>query len=162
MDSEISSADDESTIRTLYRQLMDGWNKGSGEAYAAPFAEDGDLVGFDGTHLKGHQEIIPFHQQLFDTYVKGSRLVGKVRSVRFLTPEVAVMHAVGGTVMGGQIDIEPDRNSVQTLVAVKLTGGEWRLAAFQNTRAMFIGRPEESQALTEELREELSLERSCH
>ena len=113
MDSEISNinADDESTILTLYRQLKDGWNKGSGEAYAAPFAEDGDLVGFDGTHLKGHQEIIPFHQQLFDTYVKGSRLVGKVRSVRFLTPEVGVMHAVGGTVMGGQIDIEPDRNS---------------------------------------------------
>ena len=87
-----------------------------------------------------------------DTYVKGSRLVGKVRSVRFLTPEVAVMHAVGGTVMGGQIDIEPDRNSVQTLVAVKLTGGEWRLAAFQNTHAMFIGRPEESQALQKSTR----------
>jgi hypothetical protein len=36
----------------------------------------------DGTHLKGRQEIISFNQQLFDTYVKGSRLVGKVRSVR--------------------------------------------------------------------------------
>ena len=56
--------------------------KGSGEAFAAPFAEDGDLVGMDGTHLKGRQEIISFNQQLFDTYVKGSRLVGKVRSVR--------------------------------------------------------------------------------
>jgi uncharacterized protein (TIGR02246 family) len=66
----------------LYQQLMDGWNKGSGEAFAAPFAEDGDLVGMDGTHLKGRQEIISFNQQLFDTYVKGSRLVGKVRSVR--------------------------------------------------------------------------------
>jgi len=61
---------------------MDGWNKGSGESFAAPFAEDGDLVGMDGTHLKGRQEIISFNQQLFDTYVKGSRLVGKVRSVR--------------------------------------------------------------------------------
>ena len=66
----------------LYQQLMDGWNKSSGEAFAAPFAEDGDLVGMDGTHLKGRQEIISFNQQLFDTYVKGSRLVGKVRSVR--------------------------------------------------------------------------------
>jgi hypothetical protein len=39
----------------------------------------------DGAHLKGRQgrqEIISFNQQLFDTYVKGSRLVGKVRSVR--------------------------------------------------------------------------------
>jgi hypothetical protein len=29
-------------------------------------------------------------------------------------------------------------------------GGKWYLAAFQNTRAHYIGRPEESQILTEE------------
>ena len=50
---------------------MDRWNRGGGQAFAAPFAEDGDLVGFDGTHLKGRQEITSFHQQLFDTYLKG-------------------------------------------------------------------------------------------
>ena len=38
-------------VRALYQQLMDGWNQGSGEAFAAPFAEDGDLVAFDGTHF---------------------------------------------------------------------------------------------------------------
>jgi uncharacterized protein (TIGR02246 family) len=83
--SSTSRSADEAAIRALYQQLMDGWNKGSGEAFAAPFAEDGDLVGMDGAHLKGRQgrqEIISFNQQLFDTYVKGSRLVGKVRSVR--------------------------------------------------------------------------------
>ena len=147
-----SRSDDEAAIRALYQQLMDGWNRGSGEAFAAPFAEDGELVGFDGTHLKGRQEIASFHQQLFDTYVKGSRLVGKIRSVRFLTPDVAVMHTVGGTIMAGQTDIEPERNSVQTLVAKKGDKGGWRLAAFQNTRAQYLRRPEQSQALTEELR----------
>ncbi len=80
--SSTSRSADEAAIRALYQQLIDGWNKGSGEAFAAPFAEDGDLVGMDGTHFKGRQEIISFNQQLFDTYVKGSRLVGKVRSVR--------------------------------------------------------------------------------
>ena len=80
--SSTSRSADEAAIHALYQQLMDGWNKGSGEAFAAPFAEDGDLVGMDGTHLKVRQEIISFNQQLFDTYVKGSRLVGKVRSVR--------------------------------------------------------------------------------
>jgi hypothetical protein len=75
--------------------------------------------------------------------------------VRFLTTDVAVMHAVSGTVMAGQSDIELERNSIHTLVAIKRSGEEWRLAAFQNTRAQFIGRPEEFQALTEELRREL-------
>jgi hypothetical protein len=49
-------------------------------------------------------------------FLKGSRLVGKVRSVRFVTSDVAVMHAVGGTVMAGQTDLDPERNSVQTLL----------------------------------------------
>jgi uncharacterized protein (TIGR02246 family) len=145
------AAADEDAIRGLYQQAIDGWNAGSGDAFAAPFEEDGDLVGFDGTHFKGRQEIASFHQHLFDMFLKGSRLVGKVRSVRFLTSDIAIMHAVGGTVIAGQTDLEPERNSVQTLVAVK-RNGKWGLAAFQNTRVTYIGRPEESQKLTEELR----------
>jgi uncharacterized protein (TIGR02246 family) len=146
-----SATDDKAAIRSLYQQLMDGWNAASGYAFAAPFEEDGDLVGFDGTHIKGRQEIASFHQHLFDMFLKGSRLIGKVRSMRFLTSNVAVMHAVGGTVMAEQSDLEPERNSVQTLVAVK-RNGKWSLAAFQNTRATYMGRLEESQKLTEELR----------
>ena len=59
------------------------------------------------------------------------------------------MVAVGGTVMAEQSDIEPERNSIHTLVAIK-HDGKWHFTAFQNSRAQFIGRPEESQALTEE------------
>jgi uncharacterized protein (TIGR02246 family) len=125
---------DEAAVRALYQQLMDGWNQGSGEAFAAVFTEDGDLVGFDGTHLKGRQEIAPFHQQLFDKWLKGSRLVGRVKDVRLLHPDVAVMHAVGGTVMRGKSEPTPERDSIQTLVATRQEGDEWRLAAFQNTR----------------------------
>jgi hypothetical protein len=66
------------------------------------------------------------------------------------------MIAVGGTVMAGQSDIDPDRNSIHTLVAVK-RDGNWYFTAFQNSRAAFVRRPEESQELTEELRQELSL-----
>ena len=45
---------------------------------------------------------------------------------------------------------------LQTLVAVK-RGDEWRLTAFQYTRALYMGGPQESASLTEELRHELSL-----
>ncbi|MDQ3960168.1 MAG: SgcJ/EcaC family oxidoreductase [Pseudomonadota bacterium] len=118
---------------------MHGWNQGSGEAFAAAFAEDGDLIGFDGTHLKGRQEIARFHQPLFETHLKGTRLVGQVTSVRFLSPEVTLMHAAGGTVMRGKSAPSPERDSIQTLVAMR-DGGEWGLAAFQNTRVRPIGR----------------------
>jgi uncharacterized protein (TIGR02246 family) len=150
-----SRAGEEASIRILYQQMMEGWNKGSGNDFAAPFTDDSDFVGFDGTYLKGCQEIASFHQELFDRFVKGSRLVGKIRSIRFLSPDIVIMIAVGGTVMAGQSDIEPERNSIHTLVAVK-RDSKWQFTAFQNSRAQFIGRPEQSQALTEELRQQLS------
>ena len=125
---------DEAAVRALYQQLMDGWNQGSGDAFAAVFTEDGDLIGFDGTHFKGRQEIAPFHQQLFDKWLKGSRLVGQVKDVRLLHPDIALMHAVGGTVMRGKSEPVPERDSIQTLVATRQEGDQWRLAAFQNTR----------------------------
>jgi uncharacterized protein (TIGR02246 family) len=129
---------DEEAVRGLYRELMEGWNRGSGDAFAAAFTEDGDLVAFDGTHFRGRGEIAPFHQQLFEKWLKGTRLVGRVEDVRFLGPDVALMHAVGSTVMRGKSEPSPERDSVQTLVATK-EDGEWRLAAFQNTRVRPMG-----------------------
>jgi uncharacterized protein (TIGR02246 family) len=149
---QTSNPADEAAIRALYQQQLDGWNRGDGNAFAAPYIEDADFIGFDSTHLKGRREIASFHQMLFDKYLRGTRLVGKVRSVRFLTPDVAIMHAVGGTVMPGQSDLEPERNSIHTIVAIK-RDGEWRFTAFQNSRAQFMGRPELAQQLTEELRQ---------
>jgi uncharacterized protein (TIGR02246 family) len=124
---------DEAAVRGLYQQLMDGWNRGSGADFAAAFMEDGDLVAFDGTHFEGRGEIAPFHQELFDKWMKGTRLVGQVKDVRFLSPDIALMHAVGGTVVRGKSEPSPERDSIQTLVAIR-QDGEWRLAAFQNTR----------------------------
>ncbi len=131
---------DEAAVRGLYQELMDGWNRGSGDAFAAVFTEDGDLVAFDGTHFEGRSEIAPFHQELFDKWLKGTRLVGKVKGVRFVSPDVALVHAIGGTVMRDKSDPAPERDSIQTLVAVREGGGsEWRLAAFQNTRIRPMG-----------------------
>ena len=71
--------------------------------------------------------------------MKGTRLVGEMESVRFLSPDVALMHALGGTVMRGKSRPAPERDSIQTLVAIK-RNGEWRLAAFQNTRVRPMSR----------------------
>lgn len=123
----------EAAVRVLYTQLMDGWNKGSTDEFSAPFSDDGHLVAFDGTHFKGRDEIVAFHQPLFDKWLRGTRLVGEVESVRFLSPHVAVMHARGGTIMRGKSHPSPERDSIQTLVAVQ-RDDKWRLVAFQNTR----------------------------
>src|SRR4029453_3398732 len=47
-------------VRALYTRAMEGWNIGSGEAFAAPFAEEADFVAFDGERFRGREEIARF------------------------------------------------------------------------------------------------------
>jgi uncharacterized protein (TIGR02246 family) len=135
----MSLVKDETSVRALYEQLMDGWNQGSAESFAAPFAEDADFIAFDGTHFKGRLEIVSSHKPLFEKWLKGTRLTGEVRAIRFPTPEIAIMHAFGRTTMRNKPEPAPERDSIQTLVASK-RDGEWRLIAFHNTRVRPIGR----------------------
>jgi len=126
-------------VRALYARAMEGWNLGSGEAFAVPFADDCDFIAFDGVRFRGREELVRAHDPLFKTHLKGTRLVGDVTDVRFLGNDVAVMHASGGTVLRGKSAPAPERNSIQTLVAIRRSG-EWKVVAFQNTRVRPIGR----------------------
>ena len=129
---------DEAKILTLFEDLLGDWGRGDGEAYGSRFTEDADYVAFDGSRTRGRREIAASHQQLFDRFLKGTRLTGRVLSIKFPSPEVAIVHATGGTVMRGKTEPSPERDSIQTLVAVR-EGAEWRFAAFHNSRVRPIG-----------------------
>jgi uncharacterized protein (TIGR02246 family) len=42
-------------IRDLYTRLLEAWNERNAERYAALFAADGAMIGFDGTQASGGQ-----------------------------------------------------------------------------------------------------------
>lgn len=128
-----NSVTDEKKIRGLFEQILEGWNKGDGEFYAAPFDEEADYIAFDGSHIKGRAAIASTHQELFDKWVKGSRLVGEIKDIRFLSAETALLQTTGGTILKGKDKPAPERDSIQTLVAVK-KNGEWKFTAFHNNR----------------------------
>jgi hypothetical protein len=52
-DRDRQQAADEAAIRGLHKQVLAGWNEASGDAFAAPFSEDADFVGFDGSVTRG-------------------------------------------------------------------------------------------------------------
>jgi uncharacterized protein (TIGR02246 family) len=147
------NSDDESAIRRLYQEMLDRWNKRNAGELAALFEQAGNIVGFDGSPHNGRTEIESNLRQIFSDHPTAA-YVGKVRDVRFLGPEVAILRAIAGMVPPGKSDLNPAVNAVQTLVAAKHQG-QWRIALFQNTPAAFHGQPELSQQLTEELREVL-------
>lgn len=129
---------DERALRDLLQALFARWAAGDAEGYAALFTPDADYVAFDWVNQKGRAAIVAGHQPLFTRWLKGSRLVGEATSIRFLAPDVALLHVAGNTILAGKSSAAPERASTQTMVAVK-QGGAWRFTAFHNTRLRPIG-----------------------
>jgi uncharacterized protein (TIGR02246 family) len=152
LDRVLSPAD-EKAIRGLYHQILEGWNNASSEQFAAPFAPDGEAIGFDGSRHAGRVGIASDIQRIFANH-KTATYVAKIKSVRLLAPGSAALRAIAGLVPPGQPDIRPELNAVQILVAT-VSDGRWQVAIFQNTPAQFHGRPELVKAMTEELRDVL-------
>jgi uncharacterized protein (TIGR02246 family) len=138
-------------IRALYAGFLDGWNRRSGAAVAAGFADDGDIIGFDGSHRHGRLAIAADLRQVFGSHQTPS-YVGVIRSVRPMAPSVAVLTAHAGMIQAGGNDVDPDLHAVHTVVAVDEGRGRWRISLFQATPAAWHGHPEAREALTAELR----------
>ena len=127
-----ANAADEAAVRENVRQMEIGWNAKSGAAFAKPFAADADYVVVNGMHLRGREAIEKSHQQIFDTFYKNSTLSGSVKQIRFLRPDVAVVHvqSVNQVRQGAETS---EIHNIVTLVMTK-EKGDWKIAAFQNTR----------------------------
>ncbi len=147
------NSDTSRQVRSLYQNLIAGWNNHDARQMADQFVQDGNMIGFDGSQVNGRAEIEAHLSQVFAHHVTAA-YVFIVREVRSLSPEVAQLRAVVGMVPPGQSDINPTVNAIQSLVAVKQLG-QWRVALFHNTPAAFHGRPEASEQLTAELRQVL-------
>jgi uncharacterized protein (TIGR02246 family) len=125
------TAEDE--VLALHRRLLDAWGAGDAEAFAAPFRDDAVFVAFDGSVLRGRAQIAAVQRELFARWLKGSRLVDERTVVRFAGADTAIVHSAGGTVLRGKTRPAPERDSIQTLVAVRDAAG-WSFVSFQNTR----------------------------
>jgi uncharacterized protein (TIGR02246 family) len=150
---QTSAAAAERAARELYAELLRSWNGGNAATFARAFTRSGNVVGFDGSQVNGQEEIESHLAKVFASH-KTSAYVGKVREVRVLGREVVLLRAVAGMVPPGGSDINPQLNTVHTLVAAN-QGDRWLVELFQATPAAFHGRPEASERLTAELREEL-------
>ena len=133
-------------ISAIPASMHDAWNNGDADAFAADFAEDADFVAFEGTVLKGRAAIVAFHQPLFDTVLKGSRLVGdETRFARIVEPGWGVVHHRTSVVMPGDDTPLPSRDSMP-LVLVRHQHDRWEVVSSQNSRIVSL---EGQQALDE-------------
>jgi uncharacterized protein (TIGR02246 family) len=92
--------------RALYDSLIAGWNNHDGAAMAGPFAEDGVVIGFDGSVSSGRKTIETEMSSIFADHETG-RYAVKVHSVRSLGSQAMILRAIAGLVPPDQTRSTP-------------------------------------------------------
>src|SRR5262245_50529568 len=113
--------------------MNEAWNICDVQACAQAFTEEAYLIAIEGTHFKGRDQIVEFHQPLFESVLKGTRIEGGVHFVRFLGPALAVMHAWTTTTLPGQTNASSSRDSLELFVLTRREG-VWRCDAMLSAR----------------------------
>ncbi len=124
---------DETSINQVVQNMQDGWNKKSGAQFSLSFAEEHDYVPVNGAFLpKVTREVnAKAHQELFDGVYKELDLQLRVSKIRFLTPEIAVVHIQGHSHPKGKV--EEKRQHITITTVMQKRSGKWEIVAFQNT-----------------------------
>lgn len=137
-------------IEELYLQLIAGWDERNADKMTNTFAEDGQMIGFDGSLATGRKEIHEHLSFVFDNNPTPP-FVKIIKSIRPITEDTTILRAIVGMIPPGKTELEPSVNAHQTMVAQKIED-EWKVQLFQNTPAQFLGRPKLVEQMTEELK----------
>ena len=130
---ESARKDDQAAFDELLRRQEQAWANQDGEAFAATFHEDGDLVAVTGHHLRTREGIAEGMEYFFDNYIEPSTIKTLGEDVRYVEPDVVVIIRESCLINEGETECREGSLSTNTNVMTR-EHGEWLQASFQNTR----------------------------
>jgi uncharacterized protein (TIGR02246 family) len=125
---------DEKAIREIEAQWETAWNRHDVAAMARNYAPDSDAINLAGEWFRGRAAFVKSLEELHSDKVKGSVWQTEQTTIKFLTPEIAIVHVY----INSHGDRNPDgspmppRHAILTRVEVK-RGGRWLIVASQAT-----------------------------
>ena len=139
---------DEQAVRKLPQAFCDAWAKHDGHELAKMMDDDVDFVTVATTYLHGKADFEKFHMRLLSGRFKDSTITPLETTIRFLRPDMAVVHWSWKIAGDKNADgtPRPPRFGLMTMVAEK-RGDAWPMIVAQNTNAM-LGTPPELQDIT--------------
>ena len=123
---------DEAAIQEVVKHLESAWNEYDSKRFAAQFVEDATFIQIFGGQLDGRAAIEASHRVIFDTIYKGSHASFLVRSIRFASPDVAIVFTRARLKFydgseSREIETRP------TMIMSRQPAG-WQIVALQNTK----------------------------
>jgi uncharacterized protein (TIGR02246 family) len=133
-DAQGGSAADEKAIRDVETRWENAWNSNDVPAMSRDFAPDTDAINLAGEWFKGRAPFAQSLEELHSDKAKGSIWRTEETSIKFLTPEIAIVHVLINSHGEHNPDgsPRPARHAILTRVEVK-RGGQWLIVASQAT-----------------------------
>lgn len=129
-----NKVDDLETVKQIESSWQEAWNRHDMKALGALVAEDVDFITVSGIWLKGRKAFEEHHARVHAMQFKESVWTTTDVRVKFLKPDIALVHVSWGL----RGDKDPDgtarrpRRGIFTRVVTK-QGGKWSIQASQNT-----------------------------
>lgn len=137
--------EDDRALRALVARCEAAWNAGDAHAWAANMAEDVYLTSVLGDRYHGRDLLESGHRYVFDTIYKDSKIGLTVEAIRFVRPDVALVHlhqrlmsrlppgAAASTARQRLMSEEMHETQARASLLVVKDGGSWQVLSFQNT-----------------------------
>jgi uncharacterized protein (TIGR02246 family) len=129
-----ANPNDEAAVRNIPQAFAAAWATHDGHELAKLMAEDVDLVNVGGDWLQGRADFELYHSRLLSGRFRESTLVPLQTVVRFLRPNLAVVHCSWKIQGDKSEDLTPrkPRFGLFTMVVEKRDAG-WLIVEAQNT-----------------------------
>ncbi len=121
-------------IESQINLYIDGWKQQDGLAFARPFAPNASFINIFTMKLRGKEAIAKRHQEIFDTFLKGTLFKANKIEIREVSQELAIV------LVDWQLDNltckknKPcPKHGTFTHVFHKKNNGQWLIEATQNT-----------------------------
>jgi len=128
---------DETAIRKIIQDEVADWNRGDAAGYSRQFATDGTFTNLRGQFFTGYEAFLKQHEVIFRGIFKSTTLQQDVSSLKFISPDVAIVETV--TSVSGMREPPPGaavdskgRLRTRLLQVVARRGSEWKIVAYHN------------------------------
>jgi uncharacterized protein (TIGR02246 family) len=125
---------DSAGIKQCVANWETAWNNHDAHATALAYVEDGDFSSTTGIPSHGWKELEAHYNEIFTTFLKDARRTDQVRSIRFLTPEIATVdidwQMSGAKTRDGKD--APNRKGLLTWVVTRHSG-KWMITIYHES-----------------------------
>lgn len=125
---------DSAAIKQCVAAWEDAWNRHDAHATAMAYVEDGEFSSTTGVPSHGWKDLEAHYNEIFTTFLKDAHRTDTVRSIRFLTPEIASVdidwQMSGARTRDGKD--APNRKGLLTWIVTK-HNGQWMITIYHES-----------------------------